>query len=88
MRRRVLLGAAVALTGCGFELKRPAELSFRPIQLTAFPPPPQPVLQPTPTLHYGPPTPRVPDLYAPPAVPSAPGHLTPGLASRRPIDES
>jgi LPS-assembly lipoprotein len=38
MRRRTLLGAAFALAGCGFELKRPPELSFRTIQLTGFAP--------------------------------------------------
>ena len=36
MRRRLLLGAAVTLAGCGFELKRAPELSFRTIQLTGF----------------------------------------------------
>jgi LPS-assembly lipoprotein len=36
MRRRLLLGAAVMLSGCGFALKRPPELSFRTIQLTGF----------------------------------------------------
>jgi LPS-assembly lipoprotein len=38
MRRRAILGAAVTLAGCGFELKRPPELSFQTIQLAAFPP--------------------------------------------------
>lgn len=38
MRRRFLLGAAVALAGCGFELKRPPSLSFATIQLTGFAP--------------------------------------------------
>ncbi len=38
MRRRLLLGAAVTLAGCGFELKRPPELSFRTIQLAGFAP--------------------------------------------------
>ncbi len=38
MRRRVVLGAAVTLAGCGFELKRPPELSFQTIQLAGFPP--------------------------------------------------
>jgi LPS-assembly lipoprotein len=38
MRRRLLLGAAVALAGCGFELKRPPELNFRTIQLAGFAP--------------------------------------------------
>ena len=38
MRRRLLLGAAVPLAGCGFTLKRPPELSFKTIQLTGFPP--------------------------------------------------
>ncbi len=36
MRRRLLLGAAVTLAGCGFELKRPPELNFRTIQLAGF----------------------------------------------------
>ncbi|HEY4957027.1 MAG TPA: LPS assembly lipoprotein LptE [Caldimonas sp.] len=36
MRRRFLLGAALTLAGCGFELKRPPELSFKTIQLTGF----------------------------------------------------
>jgi LPS-assembly lipoprotein len=36
MRRRFLLGAAVTLAGCGFELKKPPELSFKTIQLTGF----------------------------------------------------
>ena len=36
MRRRLLLGAAVTLAGCGFELKRAPELSFKTIQLTGF----------------------------------------------------
>ena len=38
MRRRLLLGAAVTLPGCGFAPKRPPELSFKTIQLTGFPP--------------------------------------------------
>ena len=38
MRRRLLLGAAVTLAGCGFELKRPPELNFRTIQLAGFAP--------------------------------------------------
>ena len=38
MRRRLLLGAAVTLAGCGFELKKPPELSFKTIQLTGFGP--------------------------------------------------
>jgi LPS-assembly lipoprotein len=38
MRRRVLLGAAVTLAGCGFELKRPPALSFATIQLAGFAP--------------------------------------------------
>ncbi len=38
MRRRLLLGAAVTLPGCGFTLKRPPELSFKTIQLTGFAP--------------------------------------------------
>ncbi|HEV7575313.1 MAG TPA: LPS assembly lipoprotein LptE [Caldimonas sp.] len=36
MRRRLLLGAAVTLSGCGFALKRPPELNFKTIQLTGF----------------------------------------------------
>ena len=36
MQRRFLLGAAVTLAGCGFELKRPPSLSFSTIQLTGF----------------------------------------------------
>ncbi len=36
MRRRLLLGAAVTLPGCGFTPKRAPELSFRTIQLTGF----------------------------------------------------
>jgi LPS-assembly lipoprotein len=36
MRRRFLIGAAVTLAGCGFELKRPPELNFKTIQLTGF----------------------------------------------------
>jgi LPS-assembly lipoprotein len=38
MRRRLLLGAAATLAGCGFELRRPPELSFQTIQLTGFAP--------------------------------------------------
>jgi LPS-assembly lipoprotein len=38
MRRRLLLGAAATLAGCGFELKRPPELSFKTIQLIGFAP--------------------------------------------------
>jgi LPS-assembly lipoprotein len=38
MRRRLLLGAAATLAGCGFQLKRPPELSFQTIQLTGFGP--------------------------------------------------
>ena len=38
MRRRLLLGAAVTLSGCGFALKRTPELSFKTIQLTGFAP--------------------------------------------------
>jgi LPS-assembly lipoprotein len=38
MRRRLVLGAAVTLAGCGFALKRAPELSFKTIQLTGFPP--------------------------------------------------
>jgi len=37
MRRRLLLGAAVTLAGCGFTLKRAPELSFKTIQLAGFP---------------------------------------------------
>lgn len=36
MRRRLLLGAALPLAGCGFALKRAPELSFKTIQLTGF----------------------------------------------------
>ena len=35
---RLLLGAAVSLAGCGFELKRPPELNFKTIQLAGFAP--------------------------------------------------
>ena len=38
MRRRALLGVAVTLAGCGFELKRPPALPFATIQLAGFPP--------------------------------------------------
>jgi LPS-assembly lipoprotein len=38
MRRRLLLGAAATLAGCGFELKHPPELVFKTIQLTGFGP--------------------------------------------------
>ena len=38
MRRRFLLGAAVMLAGCGFELKRPPALTFSTIQLSGFVP--------------------------------------------------
>ena len=38
MRRRLLLGAALTLTGCGFGFKRAPELSFKTIQLTNFAP--------------------------------------------------
>ena len=38
MRRRMLLGAAVTLAGCGFELKRPPQLSFATVQLAGFAP--------------------------------------------------
>jgi LPS-assembly lipoprotein len=38
MRRRFLLGAAVMLAGCGFELKRPPVLNFSTIQLSGFAP--------------------------------------------------
>jgi LPS-assembly lipoprotein len=37
MRRRLLLGAAATLTGCGFGLRRAPELSFKTIQLAGFP---------------------------------------------------
>jgi len=37
MRRRLLLGAAVTLSGCGFALKRAPEMSFKTIQLAGFP---------------------------------------------------
>jgi len=37
MRRRLLLGAAVTLSGCGFAFKRAPELSFKTIQLAGFP---------------------------------------------------
>ena len=37
MRRRLLLGAAVTLPGCGFGLKRAPELSFKTIRLAGFP---------------------------------------------------
>jgi LPS-assembly lipoprotein len=36
MRRRLLLGAAVTLSGCGFALKRAPEMSFKTIQLAGF----------------------------------------------------
>ena len=36
MRRRLLLGAAVTLAGCGFALKGAPELSFKTIQLSGF----------------------------------------------------
>ena len=38
MRRRLLLGAAATLAGCGFELRRPPEMAFQTIQLTGFGP--------------------------------------------------
>jgi LPS-assembly lipoprotein len=38
MLRRSLLLAAAALTGCGFELRRPPELHFKSIALTGFTP--------------------------------------------------
>src|SRR5215213_3480084 len=38
MRRRLLLGAAIALAGCGFELKRAPELGFATLQLAGFAP--------------------------------------------------
>ena len=38
MRRRFLLAAAVALAGCGFELKRTPALNFAKIQLSGFAP--------------------------------------------------
>ena len=37
MRRRLLLGAAVTLSGCGFALKRAPGMSFKTIQLAGFP---------------------------------------------------
>ena len=36
MRRRFLLGAATLLAGCGFELAKPPDLSFKTIQLSGF----------------------------------------------------
>ncbi len=56
MRRRLLLGAAVTLAGCGFELKRPPELSFRTIQLTGFPPRSQLVVELKQNIESGPTT--------------------------------
>ncbi|HEY2561103.1 MAG TPA: LPS assembly lipoprotein LptE [Caldimonas sp.] len=38
MRRRIVLGAAITLAGCGFELKRPPALGFGTIQLSGFAP--------------------------------------------------
>ncbi|HEX4236137.1 MAG TPA: LPS assembly lipoprotein LptE [Caldimonas sp.] len=38
MRRRIALGAALMLAGCGFELKRPPALGFGTIQLSGFAP--------------------------------------------------
>jgi LPS-assembly lipoprotein len=35
-RRGLLLASAAALAGCGFELRRPARVSFRSIALTGF----------------------------------------------------
>ena len=37
-RRRIVIGAALALSGCGFAFKRPPELSFQTIQLAGFAP--------------------------------------------------
>jgi LPS-assembly lipoprotein len=37
-RRTLLLGTAVALTGCGFELRRTPELRFQTIYLSGFKP--------------------------------------------------
>jgi LPS-assembly lipoprotein len=37
MRRRLLLGAAVSLPGCGFGFKRAPEMTFKTIQLVGFP---------------------------------------------------
>ena len=38
MRRRLLLGAAATLAGCGFELRGPPVLAFQTIQLSGFAP--------------------------------------------------
>jgi len=38
MRRRILLGAAATLAGCGFAPRRPPEFAFQTIQLTGFAP--------------------------------------------------
>ena len=38
MQRRLLLGAAATLAGCGFELRGPPVLAFQTIQLTGFTP--------------------------------------------------
>jgi LPS-assembly lipoprotein len=38
MRRRLLLGAAATLAGCGFELRGAPVLAFQTIQLTGFTP--------------------------------------------------
>lgn len=56
MRRRLLLGAAVPLAGCGFTLKRPPELSFKTIQLTGFPPRSQLVVELKQNIESGPTT--------------------------------
>ncbi len=56
MRRRLLLGAAATLAGCGFELKRPPELNFRTIQLAGFPPRSQLVLELKQNIESGPTT--------------------------------
>ncbi|HEY0179365.1 MAG TPA: LPS assembly lipoprotein LptE, partial [Dokdonella sp.] len=56
MRRRLVLGAAVSLAGCGFELKRPPELNFRTIQLTGFPPRSQLVVELKQNIESGPTT--------------------------------
>ena len=37
-RRRLLLAAASALAGCGFELRRAPEMNFKTVQLSGFPP--------------------------------------------------
>jgi hypothetical protein len=37
MRRHFVLGAALTLAGCGFEVKGPPERGFKTIQLAGFP---------------------------------------------------